>query len=219
MSNIKPQWRPSPNFSERQQALKFIVLHCTEIENDADALCVYADPKAELSCHYYIAYDGTLMQLVADKNTAWHAGLSAWGEVQNLNHASIGIEMGYPGEKSGQPYAETTYQTLVPLLQHLLKTHNIEPQHVLAHSDIAPSRKKDPGKFFDWQRLEKQNLAAPWRPAGGTPSLTDPLKALHNWGYRGTKADVVKAFQRRYLPDFVSGDLCERTKAFICGLK
>mgnify|MGYP006426094135 CR=1 FL=1 len=200
------------NFAPRQQGIRFIILHCTEVLDDAAALRVYMDPEAELSCHYYISYQGSIVQLVEDENTAWHAGRSAWQNTTGLNHHSLGIEIGNPGENANVSFTEEQYKALEDLLTGLMQTHNIPRENILAHSDIATNRKRDPGNHFDWRRLEEKGLAAPFaRPQGAQTAL----QAIYKWGYHGEEADVIKAFQRRYLPEHMSGHMCEKTKLFI----
>ena len=202
------------NFAPRQETVKYIILHCTEVRDDDTALSVYLNPESELSCHYYVSYHGEVTQLVEDENTAWHAGHSAWQNIEKLNHHSLGIEIGNPGENGNVLFTEKQYDALENLLETLMNSHAIPPQNVLAHSDIATNRKKDPGKHFDWQRLEAKGLAAPFTCP---QKAQDGLDALYIWGYHGNKTDVIAAFQRRYLPDHVSGQMCEKTRAFILG--
>lgn len=201
---------PSPNHAPRSYPISYIILHGTWMADDQAALDRLCDEQAEVSCHYYIMPDGELYQLVDDEKVAWHAGKSVWGELTSLNQHSIGIEISNPGEDTQTPYAEAQYKTLEKLLTHLMGKHHIPKAHVIGHSDIATDRKNDPGKFFDWQRLEAAGLAAPWVGTEG-----EPLEVLKKYGYHGTDTDIVTAFQRRYLPKHVTGELCAITKSFI----
>lgn len=151
--------RPSPNFSTNRQTTDYIILHGTWMDNDEEALTRLCDPKTEVSCHYFIDQAGKLYQLVAEENVAWHAGVSRWKDLESLNFHSLGIEISNPGINKGMPYHEVQYQTLENLLTDLLKRHNIAPENVLAHSDIAPDRKDDPGPHFNWERLAEKGLA------------------------------------------------------------
>ena len=208
------RWQPSPNHGPRQQPIRFIILHGTWMADDAATLARLCDPAAEVSCHYFIDRAAQLYQLVNEADVAWHAGQSAWGDVQGLNQHSIGIEVANLGEGAGEPYSEAQYHTLEALLTHLLLHHQLTPEAVLGHSDIAPSRKDDPGRHFDWARLEAKGLAAPWQPTAG---ISDPLAALRQHGYVGADADILAAFQRRYFPAAVSGMLCPATRRLILG--
>jgi N-acetylmuramoyl-L-alanine amidase len=205
------QTRRSPNRAPRVEPIRFIVLHGTWMADDANALDRLCDPRAQVSCHYYIDRQAQVLELVPASDVAWHAGKSAWRDAVNLNATSLGIEIGYPGESTGQPYQEGQYEALIALLRHLLATHKLTPDAVLGHSDIAPHRKDDPGRFFEWSRLEAAAVAAPWKahPEG------NPLGAVRAYGYVGEPPELWAAFQRRYLPDHVSGTLCPLTEAFI----
>ena len=207
------QWVPSPNHEPRVQPVKFIIIHGTWMDDDQAALARLCDPVAKVSCHYMIDRQGKLYQLVADDQVAWHAGQSAWGLDTSLNAHSIGIEIGNSGETSGEAYNEAQYQTLETLLAELLKRHNLKPVAVLGHSDIAPHRKDDPGRHFNWQRLEAKGLAQPW--PGNHELAADPVTTLRHFGYVGDDIAILTAFQRRYLPQHITGHLCPVTEAFI----
>ena len=205
-------WHPSPNFANRHEKIEYIILHGTWMTDDKSALKRLCDPVAEVSCHYYIDYSGNLLQLVKDSDCAWHAGRSAWKDIESLNQHSIGIEIANPGEDARRPYLETQYQTLEALLKKLIKEHQIKPEDVIGHSDIAPWRKTDPGKHFDWHLLEKKGLAAKWQWPDTAATEED---ALYHYGYHGDLHDVVAAFQRRFVPNNVTGKLCDKTRAFM----
>lgn len=205
-------WYPSSSFDKRKEAIKYIVLHGTWVESAEVALNDFlCNPEIDVSCHYLIDRDGKVYQLVKEDQRAWHAGVSQWRGDASLNHSSIGIEMQNKGEDSGEPYTEDQYQALAQLLKSIMMRHNISPENVLAHSDIATDRKDDPGAHFDWLYLEKQGLAQPWDSKQG-----EPLEILRKAGWHGEDKDIVKAFQRRYLPSALSGELCEQTINRIC---
>ncbi len=206
------KWHPSPNFAPRTEPIRYVIVHGTWMDDDASALQRLCDTQAEVSCHYMITYDAETIQLVKDDDVAWHAGKSQWGDLESLNKHSIGIEISYQGEASNEPYLEAQYEALEALLTDLLHRHRIPPEKVLGHSDIAPHRKDDPGRHFDWVRLERKGLAAPW-----VPSDLEPLEAIRAKGYRGDDKEILMAFQRRYLPNYVTGELCPITAAFIKG--
>lgn len=185
----KPIWKPSPNFSQREVGIKYIILHGTWMHSTQDALDRLCDESAKVSCHYVIDEEGKLYQLVKDTQVAWHAGLSAWGEDVSLNKYSIGIELSHSGDLS-KPYTDKQYKTLTKLLDVLISVHGVALNHVLGHSDIAPDRKNDPGPQFDWQHLYDKGVAEPLC-IGHNPS-SDDLKSV---GYVGSK-DVVEAAYR-----------------------
>jgi len=187
----KPVWKPSPNRAHREQAIKYIILHGTWMESTEDALERLCDEKAEVSCHYLIDERGELFQLVKDSEVAWHAGISAWGEDVSLNQTSLGIELSHDGDFT-KPYTEKQYKTLVSLLEILLDAHNLQPTAVLAHSDIAPDRKNDPGPQFEWQKLYDKGVASPL--CGEMNPTIDTLKKV---GYVGSDEDILTAHHLR----------------------
>ena len=148
---------PSPNYGLRRDdtEIDFIILHYTAMgtENSLDRLC---DPTHEVSCHYLIDQGGLCYQLVDDSKRAWHAGKAYWRGYRDLNSRSLGIELVNLGN---EVYPEAQMKKLKSLLKHLIKSYEISPKNVLGHSDIAPSRKSDPGEYFDWKELSNSGLA------------------------------------------------------------
>lgn len=161
---MTPIWHPSPNFGERRGGLKptLIVLHYTVMTPAERALTRLCDPDYEVSAHYVIGECGTLWQLVAEGQRAWHAGAGQWRGAEDINSRSIGIEMVNDG---GSPFAEPLMLCLEALLPRIMERWGIAPEGVIGHSDMAPGRKIDPGPYFDWARLERQGLACVHRPA------------------------------------------------------
>ena len=158
---ISPIWRPSPNFSQRTETIKHIILHGTWMADDNSALERMCSPKAEVSAHYFINREGQLFQMVEEENVAWHAGKSAWKNLIGLNQHSIGIEISNPGEGLGVPYFDVQYNTLIALLADILQRYSLPPEAVVGHSHIAPKRKTDPGKHFNWDILKNAGVAEP----------------------------------------------------------
>lgn len=146
--------RPSPNFGPRRDgaSVRLVLIHYTAMESAEAALERLCDPEAEVSAHYLIGRDGRLYGLVDEAMRAWHAGTGAWGEIEDVNSASIGIELDNDG---ASPFSEPMMATLEILLDDLLERYGLGPEAVLAHSDTAPGRKIDPGPRFDWARLER----------------------------------------------------------------
>ncbi len=152
---------PSPNVGIRPAgvAIDTLVLHYTGMQSAKAALAHLCNPGTEVSAHYLIDEDGTLYQLVAEDKRAWHAGRGYWRGQENINNVSIGIELVNPGHEYGyRPFTEAQMQTLIPLCQQILARHPIPPHNVIAHSDLAPLRKQDPGELFNWQRLAQAGI-------------------------------------------------------------
>ena len=150
---------PSANFDNR---IQFVVVHYTSttLEHSLDLLT-----HGEVSAHYLIGdTPPTVYKLVDESARAWHAGESEWDGRTWLNSASIGIEIVNPGYRdtpTGRlwyPYTEGQIQALIVLLKDIVKRNHIDPRHIIGHSDIAPSRKLDPGPLFPWKRLAQEGL-------------------------------------------------------------
>ena len=177
-----------------------VVLHYTAMADAAGALRALCDPKREVSAHYLIGRDGTVWHLVDEAKRAWHAGAGAWGDVRDVNSRSIGIELDNDGY---QPFSAPLMTTLERLLPRILQRWAIPAQRVIAHSDMAPGRKIDPGARFDWHRLARQELAV-W------PETLDQvdsgaglfLKYAQAFGYsaEADPAQVLAAFRLRFRP-------------------
>jgi N-acetylmuramoyl-L-alanine amidase len=214
---------PSPNFNDRALPVSMLVLHYTGMEDAASAIAWLRNPESKVSCHYLVAEDGQVVRMVDEEKRAWHAGRSWWRGVTDVNSASFGIEIVNPGHEFGyRPFPEPQMSALIPLVADIVRRHGIRPPYVVGHSDIAPERKEDPGELFDWQRLAKLGLAMP-RP---TSNLIDPLwtdsgflLALERYGYdvRNPKA-AVRAFQRRFRPEDLTGEIDGETRAILLGL-
>lgn len=155
----------SPNFGERRDGLRpeLIVLHYTAMADCASAARALCDPTREVSAHYLIGRDGEVLSLVPEPLRAWHAGTGEWCGRGDVNSRSIGIELDNNGVT---PFSEPLMAALDALLASLLSTWAIGPQGVIGHSDMAPGRKIDPGRKFDWKRLAHQGLAV-WSKATG----------------------------------------------------
>ena len=153
----------SPNFTERRggvAAPDMVVLHYTGMDSAEAALARLCDPGPEVSAHYLIAEDGRIWRLVAEEMRAWHAGVSRWGEVEDVNSHSIGIELANPGHELGYPpFAAPQMAALETLLTGIQERWSIPPERVVGHEHVAPGRKIDPGERFDWARLARQGLA------------------------------------------------------------
>ena len=215
--------RPSPNFSDRPMGtvIDLVVLHYTGMMSGAAALDRLCDAAAKVSAHYLIEEDGRAVRLVAEDKRAWHAGFSHWAGASDINDRSIGIEIVNPGHEFGyRPFPEAQMVTVEILVAEIMSRHGIAANRVVGHSDIAPSRKQDPGELFDWQRLAAKGLSV-W-PADFPPPV-DPADALLHLAAIGydpaaNSAEVVTAFQRRFVPDNVNGALDDRTLAMIAAV-
>ena len=219
---------PSPNHKERvgHGRPDMIVLHYTGMATAADALerlCSLDAPR--VSSHYLVYEDGRILQLVPEARRAQHAGVSSWEGETDINSRSVGIEIVNPGHDLGYPdFPDRQIAAVIALCRDILKRRPMRADRVVAHSDVAPSRKQDPGEKFPWARLHAQGVGhwvepAPLGDARGLAtgdsgcSVTELQSLLAKYGY-GIPAigqfdrpmhDVVVAFQRHFRPARVDG--------------
>ncbi len=199
---------PSPNNDARppEAAVDHLVLHYTGMQSAAAALARLCDPAAKVSSHYLVDEDGEVYALVEEPRRAWHAGVSFWRGVRQLNDRSVGIEIVNPGHEFGyRPYPKRQMAAVTALCQAILARHDIPARNVVGHSDIAPDRKQDPGELFDWRGLAAAGVGL-WTDELAAPG--DLMADLAAIGYDVAlpPALVITAFQRRFAPDRMSGD-------------
>ena len=214
---------PSPNFDERLLPVSIVVLHYTGMQTAEAAIDRLRDPAAKVSAHYLIAEDGQVLRMVAEEKRAWHAGKSRWRGIEDVNSASIGIEIVNPGHEWGyRPFPDAQIEALLPLVADIKERHGITRGNIVGHSDVAPVRKRDPGELFPWHRLARLRLALP-RP---TRNLLDPmwtqagfLLALERFGYDVTDPmAAIMAFQRRFRPELIDGEIDAECRMILLAL-
>jgi N-acetylmuramoyl-L-alanine amidase len=216
----------SPNHGQRRGYLSpdCVILHYTGMPTGEAALAWLCDPASELSSHYFVWEDGRVVQLVAEDRRAWHAGRSLWKSEGDLNSASIGIEIVNPGHETPTPFPDVQIASVIALVRDIAARRAIAPERVLAHSDIAPARKIDPGEYFPWGALWRAGVGHWVAPApvsgealyargqeGPTIRALQALLALYGYGvnltgvYDAQTHSVVAAFQRHFRPERVDG--------------
>ena len=227
MATFEIEFCESPNFDERADGRKadLLLLHYTNMASAAEAISWLCNPKSRVSCHYLVAEDGQITQMVDEDHRAWHAGKSSWAGYEDINSCSIGIEIANAGPGHGYPpFPNIQMLALETLCHDIFSRHQIAPERVLAHSDVAPGRKQDPGEKFDWQRLHNAGIGL-WvksEPIDGGEALRQGdtsshvlnlQSALSTYGYQvaitgmfdeQTK-HVVTAFQRHFRQQRVDG--------------
>jgi N-acetylmuramoyl-L-alanine amidase len=210
---VKLVERPSPNHDARPGAVNMLVMHYTGMRDAEAALARLCDPAAKVSAHYTIDRDGTVYAHVPEERRAWHAGISYWRGERNVNARSVGIEIVNPGHEFGYvPFAEAQVEALIELSRGILARHPIPARNVVGHSDVAPSRKMDPGELFPWARLAAEGIGV-W-PTPGCGVATD--LALYGYDPEAPRDHVVAAFQRHFRPGRIDGtwdDECARLLA------
>lgn len=219
--------RPSPNFGARAEgaATDILLLHYTDMPSAEQAIAWLADPGSQVSCHYVVAEDGIVTQMVAEADRAWHAGVSSWKGEGDINSRSIGIEIANFGHDHGYPdFPAAQIEAVTALACDICARNKIPPERVLAHSDVAPGRKRDPGEKFPWARLAAAGVGHFVDPepirggrffqAGDTGAPVEALQAMLAWygygieinGVFGPETEaVVIAFQRHFRPARVDG--------------
>lgn len=195
--NPLAQWQPSPNHDLRRPSL--IVLHATGQDSVRESLATLrgSNDSGRVSAHYLIARDGHLYQLVADQHRAWHAGAGYWAGSTDINSISIGIELDNNGD---EPFPEPQIQRLLVLLDDLCRRWRIDRTRVVAHADVAPTRKVDPGLWFPWQTLADHGFGL-WPDASvlAAPEPFDVEAALARLGYSLADPNAaLRAFRLRF---------------------
>ncbi len=208
--------QPSPNFNDRKRPLSALVLHYTGMETGAAAIERLCASDAGVSAHYVVEEDGSILQLVAEKDRAWHAGVGAWQGETDMNSASIGIEIVNGGHDFGLPaYPEVQIAAVIALCKDILSRHPIAPTGILGHSDMAPDRKEDPGEHFPWDRLAAEGVGLWPGEDDENIEVSDASAALAEIGYPvgegALDPRVVMAFQRRFMPDAIDGEIHTKT--------
>lgn len=234
--------RHSPNFDARPagRGVDMLVFHYTGMASAIDALDRLCDPTARVSAHYVIDEDGAVTVLVAETERAWHAGVACWRGNEDVNGASIGVELVNPGHAFGyRPFPEAQMAACEVLGADILSRWPIPARNVVGHSDVATGRKSDPGELFDWARLAAAGIGL-WperHPVAGEVGLRlgpgddggavrDLQGALAEYGYDlsldGTYGKqmeaVVTAFQRHFRPRRVDGHADPETSQLLFAL-
>lgn len=228
---------PSPNFGARRGPKRpdILLLHYTGMQDSKAALRRLCEKSSEVSAHYLVFEDGRIVQMVPEKKRAWHAGVSSWEGESDTNSRSIGIEICNPGHDFGYPgFPSKQIKAVIALCKDIVKRNKIRADRVLAHSDVAPARKQDPGEKFPWAKLHKAGIGHFVRPVkaarGKRFRLGDSGKEvraaqaqLRDYGYEvpvsgkfdaQTKRAVI-AFQRHFRPRRIDGALDVSTRVIL----
>ena len=209
-----------------KKRIKFVIIHYTGMQSEIESIKRLKNPKAKVSCHYFINRRGNVIQIVKDLNIAWHAGKSKWKKFSNLNNNSLGIELVNKGHDYGyQNFSNLQIKSLIKLCKILKKKYAIKKENFLGHSDIAPLRKKDPGEKFPWKKLSRYNLGKWYKTQRASLEISQNnmeinfFKNLKKIGYRYFRIykrnhkdkKIIKIFQQHYLPKNVSGRIDKKT--------
>jgi N-acetylmuramoyl-L-alanine amidase len=227
-SSVVAEVAASATHDERKdgRAPDIILLHYTGMQSAQEALERLCSPESKVSSHYFVFEDGRIVQSVPESRRAWHAGVSNWAGETDINSSSIGIEIANPGHDFGYPdFPKRQIAAVIALCRGIIARRDIKPERVLAHSDVAPSRKQDPGEKFPWRLLAASGVGlwvSPSRITDKGPRLAfgqegdgvrSVQRALADFGYgvpvngifdEATR-DVVAAFQRHFRPAQIDG--------------
>jgi N-acetylmuramoyl-L-alanine amidase len=208
----------SPNYNNRPTGengrVRQIILHYTDTDDLKASLDILLSKECKVSAHYIIDVDGQVYELVSPDMRAWHAGISCWDNVENVNDYSIGIEIQNPGHKILQTadklvhYPKIQIDALLLLLKHLCDKYDINSSAVIGHSDIAPERKLDPGEHFPWDVLGENGFGIWPKPEVNFDNILLLQYQLKNLGYNipthGTMDEqtwsVIDSFKRHFYP-------------------
>lgn len=215
---------PSPSFDERANGgpIDILLLHYTGMPTAAAALERLCTPEAKVSAHYLIDEGGRITRLVAEGKRAWHAGVSSWAGITDINSRSIGIELVNPGHEFGyRRFPADQIRALAALAGEIVTRHPIPARRVLGHSDVAPARKTDPGELFDWPYLAARGIGA-WPETGlvvAPPDAANGPALLAAYGYDiADLTAAIAAFQRHFRPDRIDGALDRETLTRLAAL-
>ncbi|MEO9527804.1 N-acetylmuramoyl-L-alanine amidase [Roseibium sp.] len=232
-TGIKARIHPSPNHGQRAPGapIDMVVLHYTGMPSAEAALQRLCDPRAEVSAHYFVDENGSVLQCVPESRRAWHAGRSFWKGETDINSRSIGVEIVNPGHEHGyRPFPAAQIEAVIALVRDICERHRIDPWMVLGHSDIASDRKEDPGELFPWDRLAASGIGlyVPPFPLGSGLFMQQgdsgqPVEALQSMlALYGYELDItgefdlktrqaVTAFQRHFRQEKVDGVVDQST--------
>jgi N-acetylmuramoyl-L-alanine amidase len=231
--------RPSPNFNERvgEGVPDILIMHYTGMKTCAEAVERLTSAEARVSSHYTVDEDGTIYRHVAEEMRAWHAGVSHWRGASDINSRSVGIEIVNPGHEWGyRAFPDVQIDAVLALSKGIVSRHAIAPRNVIAHSDIAPGRKTDPGELFPWKRFAEAGIGL-WveakagrdeallrRDTGGRVAELQALLVRYGYGLEITSVYdepteiVVSAFQRHFRPALFDGVADAETLAILRAL-
>lgn len=206
---------PSPNFDRRTRRISMIVLHYTatwHLREALNALC-NGKSRSRVSAHYVVDVDGAIYRLVDESKRAWHAGVSRWKGLDDVNSSSIGIEIvnrGPLGNGQLASYPARQIDAVIRLCRNIQARYAISD--VVAHGDIAPERKLDPGENFPWRRLAAAGIGV-WTDGFASPTAS-PETLLRRLGYDTRNFYcAMQAFKRHYYPEGLTPRGFARTEA------
>lgn len=182
---------PSPNHEERGTAIDMIILHYTGMTDGDAALRRLCSQEAKVSAHYLVLENGEVVQMVPESRRAWHAGESLWDGATDVNSCSIGIEIANAGHDFFYPdFPPRQIAAVITLCRGILLRRGIRADRVLGHSDVAASRKRDPGEKFPWRLLHQSGVGHWVGPAKLTNETSFLVLGANNDDVRKLQSDL-----------------------------
>ena len=201
----------SPNYNSRNNSkIQLIIIHYTALKNTLDAITYLCEKEKKVSSHYLISQNGSVYNLVEDKFRAWHAGQAFWQEISDINSISIGIELDYNPHGNNNKFSFKMIHSLKKLILKLQKNYNINKSGILAHSDIAPFRKKDPGINFPWKSLSYSKLTLNLKKLKNT-EINIIEKWFDNYKLKSKKQKIILALS---LIGYDTREVYKKTKLY-----
>lgn len=207
-NGIRTEWIGTVNFNLRKP--NYIIIHHTAQDSIQQTIKTFTVTRTQVSAHYVIADDGSVVQMLNDYLRAWHAGRGSWGKDTDINSSSIGIELDNNGTEA---FSEAQITTLMALLSKLKKEYNIPTQNIIGHSDIAPTRKNDPSALFPWNILAENGFGV-WKDdiLETAPLDFNPEQGLRIIGYDTKNLPAaIKAFKLHFIQTEVDSILNQNT--------
>ncbi|MGZ3765597.1 MAG: N-acetylmuramoyl-L-alanine amidase [Mucilaginibacter sp.] len=203
---VPSEWVGTVNFNMRKP--NYVIIHFTAQDSAVQTLHTFTIVKTQVSAHYVIGKDGKVYHMLNDYLRAWHAGISKWGSISDMNSCSIGIEIDNNGS---EPFTDAQVKSLLALLGQLKKAYGIPASNFIGHQDIAPLRKPDPGPFFPWKILAQHGFGY-WSDdvLELAPDNFDYTTALRLIGYDTSNITAaVVAFKRHFVQTDITPTLTQ----------
>ena len=232
---------PAANVEARRGVKRpsLLILHYTGMPSAAKAIDWLSRAESRVSCHYVIDEHGCITQMVPEGMRAWHAGVSRWHGETDINSRSVGIEIQNPGHEHGYPnFPRPQMHAVIALSKDIAHRYKMAPSAILAHSDVAPERKIDPGEKFNWALLAREGVGLWVKPSpvrtddagltvgatGSTVAQAQEQLAAYGYGIAATgqfdlkMSKVLRAFQLHFRPRRVDGRLDGSTRLTLARL-
>ena len=214
--SLEKNWVGTTNFNLRKP--NFVIIHHTAQKSAEQTLKTFTLPKTQVSAHYVVSSNGKVHHILNDYLRAWHGGVARWGNVNDINSVSIGIELDNDGLS---PFTDSQITSLITLLGALKKSYNIPPANFIGHADIAPARKTDPSNYFPWQKISEKGFGL-WPDSAlidSVPESFNPQDALRIIGYNTSDLTAaIRAFKLHFIQSDITPILTDEDERVLYNL-